>query len=436
MSKFFEDVGDFITGPVRTVYGIATGNPKYNSPGDIWNRSVGPGNAFQNVVSDLPGVSLSKKIGLGDASKLFETPTWDEMGKPLQAFSSHIDTANKALPNAFQPYAVPLETAVLSAFNPFAGAAFSTAYNAGQNQAQPGGFDWGSFGKDAAINFGTAGISAGANKLIQGANAAAATKQAAGTLSDFNTALGTGSSANLATVNAARNSTQGALSAFNTPGAIAGASTSLVPKAQSVQSSGIGDAAYKGSIKAAENLGNAALTDTLAPKQNQPIGALDAFGTSTDAGGSGSLPWGDVLNAFGGAEINTPNPNGVRIDSNAFNAMVDRLGANSYLQQSQARDTALPAGQYQAPQNSPYANRLSEINKGTTQSYADLLDQVNNANSYYGIIDANPGLTTDQLDKYLADPSTGILGNFRVPDANRDYFQGIRPLGPQNMSLL
>lgn len=520
MPRFFEDVGNFITAPIRTVYDIATGNEKYNSLGDIWNNATGDSNALAKVTESNPINQLYEKATGGDIAKSFQLPSWDELGKPAQAFSSSIDTQNQALPSFIQPYAQPIEAAVLSAFNPLAGAAYNTAYQAGQNQAQPGAFDWGTFGKDAAINFGTAAATMGANSLVSNANNAAQASKDASTLSSFNAATnqasGTSSALSSTAANAARN-TQGALNAFNpsaiTPamtllnggvGTVTGASVPTFSNASALQSSGanIGDFAYKTAVNTSPKLVNSALTATLAPAGATAISGaspLDSFGSNQiNTPATHGMQWGDLLNAFGGDEGNTPNPNGPRYDETAINNATSRLAANNYLQQTQARDSALPAGQYQASQNTPYANRLDEINKGTDQSYQDLRSQIDNANNYYGVLDTNsgltsdqlntyltdpnsindinnankyysimnnnPGLTSDQLDTYLKDPSSGVLGNFSVPaesagDFNglitptlpNDFFQpgniyavppnadalaGIRPLGPMNMSLL
>lgn len=457
MSKFFEDVGDVFTAPVKTIYNAVTNNPKGNSIGDIWNNTVGPGNPYQELASDAPGAQLYKKATGGDLSAPLSLPSWDALGNPGQAFAEHVDQSNKSLPTFVQPYAQPAESLALSAFNPFAGAAFNTAYQGGQEQANNKGFDWGELGKNAAINFGTAAVASGANKLLANANAADAAKTFSSGPDSLEASFNPGNNVNSLTSvggNFAPQATSGALAAnsasalngissvpslssavdgFNP--SLIGASQSYVPRAAALQSSGIGDAAYKAGINSGKNLINQTLDSTLAPQGAQPIaGALDSF-DPTSTGSPTQSQWGDILNAFGGGEINTANPNGPRINDQAFNDSVNRLSANNYLQQNQTRDVALPAGQYLPSQNTPYANRLDEINKGTTQSYKDLVDQVNNANRYYGVIDSNPGLTNDQLDQFLNDPSQGVLGNFTVPQDQLDYFKNIRTLGPQNLSL-
>lgn len=479
VSKVFEAIGNVITEPVRDTYNFVTGSPKENSIGDIWNNAVGPGNDTQVFAEQTnPLGQAVKKAGLGDWAAPLQAPTWDDLATPGQAFSQYVDQQNKILPDIFQPYAQPLESAALSVFNPFVGAAFQTAYQGGKEQEQQKGFDWGELGKNAAINFGTAAVSSGANKLLSNANAASAAKNAAALqptdllpgsvtnagnaannaniLGAFQPEIGaaTNFAPNVTASALAANSanafnaigaipqtvanTASALNSFSTPLNSSTASSSLLPKAQAVQSSGIGDAAYKAAVSTGSKLANSAITNTLAPEGAQPIaGTMDNFGV--DGGGApadNQSQWGDLLNAFGGNEINVANPNGPRIDATGFNNAVDRLSANNYLQQSETRDKAIPAGQYQPEPNTPYSNRLSEINKGTTQAYADLLDQVNNANKYYGVIDSNPGLTSEQLDAYLNDPSGGVLGNFQIPEAQADYFKGIRTLGPRNLSLV
>lgn len=573
MSKVFQDVGEVVSLPFKNAYNVVTGNPKGNSIGDIWNNTIGPGNPLEQLAYDMPGQSLARKATGNDASKMFTAPNWDTMGRPGEAFAERVDNMNKIFPSVLQPYAQPLEAFALN-FVPGAGpllsAGYNTAYQAGKQQQQNKGVDWGEIGKNAAINFGTAGLTMGANKLISMAKtsseATAAARAAAGpsnfsptaslkggadavgsaaldpfsqlartaptdAFSQFGTSaatpgfagntasnlysnsvnafnsypkysMSTGFEANMAdqvgsgkgvfnefspmgdsnsyigsevygkglsdvknavsseeALNAigmhaspldARQGPQTVGNSLRSVGAPdqtprLGSSMSNLPAASAVQSSGIGNAAYNttantgntllnATIRTGESLGKNALASTLAPNTQPIAGALDNFGNPID--GQYSTQWGDVLNAFGGSEINTPNPEGYRINNDAMNKMIDRLGANTYLQQSQARDQAIPAGQFQSEQNTPYANRLSSINKGADQSYKDLAEQVNNANRYYSVIDSNPGLNPEDLDKFLADPSTGVLGQFRVPTDQLDYFKGIRTLGPQNMSLL
>lgn len=464
MSKFFEDVGDVVSLPYKTVYNFATNNPKGNSLEDVWNNTVGEGNPYQNVISDNPAVGGLKKLTGADLSAPFQAPSWEELGKPAQAFSSSVDQKNKALPSVLQPYAQPVEAIALSAFNPYAGAAFNTAYQAGQNQAQPGAFDWGALGKDAALNFGTAALASGANKLVSNANQANTAKAATENFGvpslthSYDSAI-PGVSPGFAGTNAAPlnfsfpsqgGASTSIFSSFNPKssaldfsssggGALQGinATESALPVTSSSQAPS-GQGIYKSAVNAVgKNLGPQALAATLAPQGNQPIsGSFDQFApVDTGAAGSG-VQYGDLLNAFGGPEGNIANPGGPRYGEQSINDAVSRLGANNYFQQTEARDKALPAGQYTAPQNTPYANRLSEINKGTDQSYQDLMDQIQNANNYFGIIDSNPGLTADDLNKYLQDPNSGVLGSFTVPQESIPYLQNIKPVGLQNSSLL
>lgn len=512
MSHFFEDVGNVITAPFRAIGGFVSGNPKYNSIGDLYDKTIGPENPIADTFNNE---------GLNKAARLFSAPSWDALGKPGEAFANFIDTQNSILPADWRPYAQPVESALLNfipGVGPLVSAAYNTAYQGGVQQRDNKGFDWGELGKNAAINFGTAAATMGANSLVSNANNAANASKDAATLANFNAATnqasGTSSALSSTAANAARN-TQGALAAFSpsavTPamtlinggvGAATGASTPTFSNANTVASSGsnIGDFAYKSAVNSAPKLVNEALTSTLAPQGTQPIsGVMNGFSaTPSLQTGAPTQQWGALLNAFGGDEGNTPNPNGPRYDETAINNAVVRLGANNYLQQSQARDTALPAGQYTPEQNTPYANRLDEINKGTDQSYQDLRSQIDNANNYYGFLDTNPGLTTEQLDTYinnpdsigqinnankyysilsnnegltadelntyLADPSTGVLGKFSVPSESagdfaglttptmpNDFFTagnqymvppnastlaGLRPLGPSTMSLL
>ncbi len=378
--------------------------------------------------------------------------------KPLQLFADDWDAyVTQDTPDALKPYVQPATSALLNfvpGVGPLASAAFNTALNEGNSERAGNNLDWGSFGKDAAINFGTAAATMGANKLVSNANQANTAKAATDNFSPgslqgaYNPAIagttagysGTVSAPNaIASANSFAPLSTNAFASFNpTKSAVelASSGTNTLP-ASSASKATLGQEAYKTAVNTTPKLVNEALTSTLAPKGTQPISGVFNDFSPTDNGDPGTgVQYGDILNAFGGPEGNIANPNGPRYDENAINNAVSRLGANSYLQENQARDTALPAGQYEAPKNTPYANRLDEINKGTTQSYNDLMDQIKNANNYYGVIDSNPGLTAEDLDKYLADPSGGVLGSFSVPQESMSFLQGIKPLRPQNSSLL
>lgn len=436
----------------------------FTNPVD-WLHDVGE-TAYNTITA--PNKVFTDTIGnfSGKGKDVFRLPTYDELGKPGQAFAERLDAHNSILPASWRPYAQPVESALLNfipGVGPFASAAFNTAYAGGKQQQLNKGFDWGSLGKDAAINFGTAAVSAGANKLLANANAAngaknfytpgsltsSANPQFAGLPAGYNTgALGPSalSSFNPSSLDqaflAASKAAPGAVNFGNigTPPSLsatgANASTPTPVYANAVQSSGIGDAAYKAAIKGGANLANNAITSSLSPPQQRPVTDTFSGFEPLDSGDQPQLQWGDLLNAFGGSDINTPNPHGFRIGDQAVNDMTIRLGANNYLQQNQAKDSALSAGQYQSWQNTPYSNRLSEISRGTDQSMQDLLKQIDNANQYYSVIDSNPGLTQEQLDQYLQDPSTGVLGGFSVPTDQQEFFRNLRPIGPQSVSLL
>lgn len=465
MSKFFEDVGNVVSAPFKSVYGLVTNNPKYNSLEDQYNQSFGDSN---------PVADVFQNEGLNKAARIFSAPSWDALGKPGEAFANFIDTQNSILPADWRPYAQPVESALLNfvpGVGPLLSAGYNTAYQGGKQQELNKGFDWGELGKNAAINFGTAAATLGANKLLSNADRASSLKafqatpdSATGSFNagnNLNTILGNvgtssatpglaaNTAGNLAADSASALSSIGAaipetasagssaLSAFNTP--FNSSNQSLVPRAQAAQSSGIGDAFYKNAVHDFPGVANRTLAATLAPEGSQPISgtALDSFGASPDAAATQpSYQFGDILNAFGGSEGTNPNSSGVRIDSNALDQIGQRLSANNYLQTNQARDTALPAGQYKPVENTPYSNRLTEINKGTDQAFSDLLNEVGNYNKYYSVIDNNPGVTTDQLDAYLNDPTSGLIGNFSVPQEQTNFFQGLRPLTSQNTPLL
>lgn len=221
-----------------------------------------------------------------------------------------------------------------------------------------------------------------------------------------------------------------ALGGFGVPSLASSTSASLsaVPSASATQSSGL-----KNAFESFNKVNNVA--NTLSPN-TAPIS-----GAGNDAGGGilGGGSFGNVnaLAAFGGNELGKANPGGPRIDQGSFDSIVNRLNANNYLQNTQARDQFNPAGQFESSQNTPYAGRLSEIDKGYDQTYKDLVSQANNYNKYYDVLDTNSGVTPDQLNTYLTGQGDqGVLGNFSIDPTMMEYLKSIKPIQPFNSSLI
>ena len=343
--------------------------------------------ALKSVAKGLTDiVSLPAETILG---KFNPIPTWDEMQRPGEWFSGYADD----ILGGAAPY---VGTALTAFGHPWAGAAFNTAYSGGKAQ-EAGQVDWGSLGKEAAVNFGTAAVA----DWAKNANVPKPSTDTPSAIAGFN---------------------QGQSSALASSAApsMPGASKDLTATAYKLASSG-GGALKAATTKAAPGLANQALTATLTP-DTQPIAGVNEATSSGINAAADKSRWGDVLGAFGGQELNTANPSGPRIGQDAVNRGVERLGANAYLQQNEKRDKFIPTGQVAPTENTPYGNQLSDVQASTNQAYKDYSEQVMNANKYYAMIDANPGrLDETQMNNWLANPQT-------VPVSLQDYFKGLKPL--------
>lgn len=405
--------------------------------GDSWN-TIGQG--FGDVAGTITG---SQKV-----EDIFSPPTWEELGKPGEAFYNEFNEGAGVLPPSWRQYAAPAVSTALNfvpGVGPLLSAGFTTAYNAGGMQANQKGMDWGKVGKDAAINFGTAAAQMGASKLTSNVNANAQNAadfrtSPSGMRAGFDASQPALGWKEAATANAGGlPKTASTMSAFSAAPASFGMPSGAEATAPSLSSAASTDSlsklqfsptdrVYKAAVGAGSNVAGDALASTLAPQGATPLsGFYGAEGEGTDVNG---YNFGDELSAFGDAGVlNTPNPTGPRIGSSEVDAMVSRRGANAYLQQMGARDQALPAGQTLPEPNTPYANRLTEINQGADKSMEDLSNEIRNYNAYWGIRDANPQITDEMMNGFMADPTT-------VPQNMQPYFQGIQPMSMFNTSMI
>lgn len=307
-----------------------------------------------NTVTGLPGQIAGTITGSDKVQRIFTPPTWEELGKPGEAFYNDFNEHAGVLPPSWREYAAPVTAAALNfvpGVGPLLSAGFTTAYNAGQMQANQKGMDWGAVGKDALKNFGTAAIQIGVNSALNSANAAQSFKASdAGMRAGFNA-----SQPNLDWKAAVTNK------ATTGPSALGGfqpaAAASSIPSMASLQTTPIstgmpagsqvagemsslpsntytptlGDKAYTAGVKGAGELGTQALAATLAPKQTAALSGFDAGGTSYGTGDlTQGYKFGDVLGAFG--DTYAANPTGRRIGANELDTLTKRVGANNYLQ--------------------------------------------------------------------------------------------------------
>lgn len=428
-----------------------------------------------NVTVNAPAKVAGAVTGSDKVERTLSLPTWDELSKPGEAFYNDFNEAAGVLPPSWREYAAPAAATALNfvpGVGPLLSAGFTTAYNAGGMQANQKGMDWGSVGKDALKNFGTAAVQMGVNSALNSAKAsqnfkasdagmragfdatqpnldwkAAATQKAttgSSALGGFNsTATSAAIPAGAGVVNYGTGTTPTGYSGTTTipgmEGAVPMSSGATMPEGakvagelsslpSNVYKPTFGDMAYTAGVKGAGELGSQALAATLAPEQATALSGFDAGGTDYGTGDlTQGYKFGDVLGAFG--EDYKANPSGGRIGATELEEMTKRIGANNWLQRTDARDMAIPAGQYEPEPNTPYSSRLGQIEQGTNKSYQDLLREVDNYNAYYGILDANPTLQQTEYDKWIGD-------NSLAPENIRPYLQGIQPMSMFNTSLV
>jgi hypothetical protein len=416
---WFHDTFGFSSQPAVEVLSDAAGG--------LWDLATQTGG---NLVEGITG---SEKLG-----NAIRPPSWEEMGNPGEAFYTSVNDINKYVPtDAGRQYAPAVEGMVLSAINPMAGAAFNTAYNAGNMQANQKGMDWGEVGKDALINFGSAAASMAADKIASNARAAQSVKAPAapGSLQEGFNASKYGANAPAVGSNfgadALSNYGTNALSGFGSS-VEAAAALPRLNSAAAARSAGRGvpsmlDTAYNASVQGAPQLANQALTSTLAPK-TAPISGMEAGSPSASSGSIYQPSGSDIFRAFGGDAVNSTD----MITEEQYRQMQQNLGLNAGAQTNTVRDMMLPAGQTLPEPNTPYSNQLENIGQSYGQGTVDLANQVNsenynryNARLFQGLSEANPGLLDQAtFDSWLANRES-------IPPQLLDLFQP----APTMMSL-
>jgi hypothetical protein len=434
------------------------------------------GQLWDNTGINAIGRGL-ESVGLKKLGGMVSLPSWDELGKPAEAFYNEFNDGAGILPPSWRQYAAPVVGAALNfvpGVGPLLSAGFNTAYNAGNMQANQKGMDWGAIGKDAAINFGTAALQMGASKALKGAQSAQSSKafasgspsvagsefsMGAGLREPVGSSLGRGAldsfdlsselGRNSVGINAAQfaKDSATALSSAKSANAItmpSGASATATPAItpQAAYSPTVVDKAYNKALEGftpeaqaksqAVGIGQQMLTDTLAPQGTQPIaGDFEGAGMM---GVGGYQPGTDVLGAFGDPQMFTPNASGKRIDAAALERMTQNLGTNAYLQQRDVQDKFVPTGQTEPEPNTPYNRSYTQVNKNQDQAYQDLLKQTDNWNAYYGIQDVNPSFTDEMMQQYIDNPELRPMA--QVDGKPMDLFQGITMPNLYNTSFI
>lgn len=428
---------------------------------DYWNATTGaPGKVAEAITG-------SEKVG-----NFITPPTWEELGKPGEAFANDFDEKAGVLPPSWRQYAAPVTSALLNfipGVGPLVSAGFTTAYNAGNMQRNQKGMDWGKVGIDAAKNFGTAAVSMGAGKLLSNAKAADAARTSAsangmtmaqgynslGTpgsslgrsaLSSFDTASELGNiQAGITAADVARYGSSVAANAATNRSSVPSVQMNEAPAVTANPSAGastptqgaIGqavDTGYRNTMSSLSpsgqarsqliGIGQQAVANTLAPQQSTPLSGFDTSGDITGGQPADGYQFGDRLAAF-----REPGASG-RISPDELENLTMRIGYNDYQQRQGALDRFVPAGQYEPEPNTPYSGQLGQIEQGTEKSYQDLLREVDNYNALYAIREANPQITDEQMQGYFDNPDTQPVIN------GVNYFQGLQPMSAFNTSMI
>lgn len=359
-------------------------------------------NTKQVLPDKLQGSWIDSYATLADTGRQLEKSYWE---KPAQTFAENVDYANSAFPRALRPYAPQIEAVALSMFSPWAGAAFTTSYNAGKRQQASDSWDWDALAKDAAINFGTAAV-ASAAKGIQAGQAADASKASA--------------QANGLTMSQGFDAT----SAANPAGYSQGARVAMGDIASSAAPSsmqGFKAAVTTAAAKAAPQVANAALTSALTPTASTPLSGIE----------------GD-LGAFGQYELLDSNAGDPAITSDELSTILSRQEANTALRGMDLMDQFRIGGRGASYiDDSRYRQEADNILKSASEERQGLVAQANAANyaqaiqQQNNISDANmrqmAELAGEQDDAALT-ASLNNLGYSMDPAEFRTLFTQFRPI--------
>lgn len=359
-------------------------------------------NLKQVLPDKLEGSWIDSYATLGDTGRMLEKSYWE---KPAQTFAENVDYANSIFPRAVRPYAPQIEAAALSVFSPWAGAAFTTSYNAGKRQQATDSWDWNALAKDAAINFGTAAV-ASAAKGIQAGQAADASKASA--------------QANGLTMSQGFDAT----TAANPAGYSQSARVAMGDIASSAAPSsmqGFKAAVTSAATKAAPQVANAALTSSLAPTASAPLSGIE----------------GDI-GAFGQYELLDTNAGNTAITSDELSTILARQEANTALRGMDLMDQFRIGGRGASyVDDSRYRRESDNILKSASEERQGLVSQANMANyaqaiqQQNNISDANMRqmveLSNMQDDAALS-TSLNNLGYSMNPAEFRALFTQFRPI--------
>lgn len=361
---------NLISKPVKTIL---------NSPSDLL-RGTG------RVIGDtnLPGSHMLQN-SLEGASYL--VPHTETFRQPMGEFAKGVNQYNENFPEQLEPYAVPIEAAVIgmTPAGPMGSAAFLTAMEAGNQQNQPDHkFDWNQLGRDAAVNFGTAYATQTLQNWANSGNAASTSRTAA-----QNATIAAGADTSPFTMQAGYNA------AYPTAGSTTALSSfqpsSLSSAASAAQgSSGFANAFRSAAANAGSGLTNQALSTALTPSQ-LPGGATGLGGEMGILNSSPALA-NSPLSAFSGEEIlKAPSSTEATIRTTDYNNAMGRISSQNALQRQGLMDQFMTMGPG-VQGNSAYDRQVNSINNSTAQARTDYTNEANLLNLY------NATRATNNLD--------------------------------------
>jgi hypothetical protein len=376
LRKLFSKFDDYVLHPVK------------ESIQDVTSRSAEmKTKALQSILPDsLQGSWTTEIPKLTDTGRILEKDYWEQ---PAASFAGNVDSFNSVAPRAVRPYAVPIEAAALSVFNPYAGAAFLTAYNAGKAQ-QNDTFNWSDTAKDAAINFGTAAIGNYAKGV---ANAGSG---------NVNAMTPTSATSASGTAGATQAFNQGASSALRT-------SAAAVTPGQVAQS-GVGSFLRQATAKAASGVANQALTQTLQPKMADSISGIYDGGAPEYFTNEKFNLQDSALGRFGGQELlKSPTEAAtLTITQDDLNNINARIAAQNEQRKMDITDKFRSAGFSDYSNDPRYQAQVDALYKSSAQEAQEAYDEANRLNQYNALKTHNNLDDTQMLDyinQTKADPT-------------------------------
>lgn len=367
-----------------------------------WWVNASEGNLHDAFNTSIDGLN---KVGIIPDKKAYHlkeaNPMWDyqEMQRPAGSIVNKYNNGAQVLGVAPE-HAQMLGTTVASIVNPFLGAAVGTLFNAGNQQLQPDAkFNWGDWGKSAAINFGTAAASSALSKWAGNANTSGSVNAGKGASTGANSAGYTGSAA-LApgTAGAAAAPTIAPL-ASGTGAAGSASSSAFMPALTTNMTSGAMKAFNSGVEKSGTALANQGLEASLAPEKS----------TAIEESTMPSSLQGGALGLFGGEELlRTPEAGRSTIKDEDYNLGLARIQNQDAMQRKALMDKFQSWGRSDYANTPEYQRQFGSITGNTSKTVDEYRNQSNLFNNYSNFKATNNLSDADMqslISSAKADPS-------------------------------